>query len=151
MWITSGSQNEPVYPDADESRGHGGDAHLADIVSVAGADDPDEHRNGLTPIAARYAGREVPAILDPGDVVFFGGHVLHRSHANRSRARSRRAFVAHYCHARSLVPWDDDPLEAGEGANDRHVLARGSTHLPYAEPNFRTGAQFRAREAVSAP
>jgi Phytanoyl-CoA dioxygenase (PhyH) len=29
VWITSGSQNEPVYPDADESRGHGGDFQLA--------------------------------------------------------------------------------------------------------------------------
>ena len=32
-------------------------------------------------------GRERPAVLDPGDAVFFGGHVLHRSHANRSATR----------------------------------------------------------------
>jgi phytanoyl-CoA hydroxylase len=136
VWITSGSQNEPVYPDADESHGHGGDIHLADIAAVSGADDPDEDRNGLTPVAARYAGREVPAILDPGDAVFFGGHVLHRSHANRSATRSRRAFVAHYCNARSFVPWDDDPRTTGVGLNDRHILARGSTHLPHTEPRF---------------
>jgi phytanoyl-CoA hydroxylase len=136
--ITRGSQNEPVYPDADESKGHGGDILLADIPSVSGADDPDEARNDLTAVARRYAGREVPAILDPGDVVFFGGHVLHRSHANRSADRCRRSFVAHYCNARSYVPWDDDPLEAGEMANDRHILARGRTHLPYARPRFGT-------------
>jgi phytanoyl-CoA hydroxylase len=136
VWITAGSQNEPVYPDADESRGHGGDTHLADMFAIEGADDPDEARNGLTPVAARYAGREVPAVLEPGDIVFFGGHVLHRSHANRSATRSRRAFVAHYCNARSAVPWDDEALEPGELANDRHILARGSTHLPYAEPQF---------------
>jgi phytanoyl-CoA hydroxylase len=136
VWITCGSQNEPAYPDADESRGHGGDVHLADMFAIEGADDPDEARNGLTPVAARYAGREVPAVLDPGDVVLFGGHVLHRSHANRSPTRSRRAFVAHYCNARSLVPWDDEPLAPGELGNDRHILARGSTHLPYAQPRF---------------
>ena len=68
-------------------------------------------------------------MLDPGDAVFFHGHVLHRSHANRSATRTRRAFVAHYCNARSFVPWD-------EGGNDRHILARGSTHLPYALPLF---------------
>jgi phytanoyl-CoA hydroxylase len=68
--------------------------------------------------------------------VFFGGHVLHRSHANRSATRSRRAFVAHYCNARSFVPWDDDPRATGVGLNDRHILARGSTHLPHAEPRF---------------
>ena len=93
----AGSQHEPVYPDADERAGHGGDRQLADIPSIAGADDPDESRNGLTPVAAKYAGREVPAVLDPGDVVFFGGHVLHRSHANRSAdalaARLRRPLL----------------------------------------------------------
>lgn len=136
VWVTSGSQHEPVYPDADTSRGHGGDAQLAGIPSITGADDPDEARNGLTPVAARYSGRERPAVLEPGDAVFFGGHVLHRSHPNRSATRSRRAFVAHYCNARSFVPWDDDPREVGRGFNDRHVLARGATHLRHARPRF---------------
>jgi phytanoyl-CoA hydroxylase len=136
VWITAGSQHEPVYPDADPTRGHGGDVHLTDIEPVANADDPDESLNGLTTVARRYTGREVPAVLDPGDAVFFGGHVLHRSHANHSTMRSRRAFVAHYCNARSHVPWDDEPLAAGEMANGRHLLARGATHLPYAAPRF---------------
>jgi phytanoyl-CoA hydroxylase len=134
--VTSGSQHEPVYPDVDESAGHGGDRQLAGIPSIAGADDPDESRNGLTAVAAKYPGRELPAVLDPGDVVFFGGRVLHRSHRNRSATRSRRAFVAHYCNARSHVPWDDEPLADGETGNGRHILARGETHLPYAEPKF---------------
>jgi phytanoyl-CoA hydroxylase len=138
VWITRGSQHEPVYPDADETKGHGGDVHLADMVRIVGADDPDEARNGLTPVAARYAGREAPAVLDPGDAVLFGGHVLHRSHANRSATRSRRAFVAHYCNARSHVPWDDEPLAPGEMANERHILARGATHLPFAQPRWST-------------
>jgi phytanoyl-CoA hydroxylase len=136
VWITAGSQHEPVYPDADETAGHGGDTQLADMVAVRGADDPDEAVNGLAPVAAKYAGREVAAVLEPGDVVFFGGHVLHRSHANRSADRSRRSFVAHYCNARSAVPWDDEPRAAGELANHRHILARGSTHLPSAQPRF---------------
>jgi phytanoyl-CoA hydroxylase len=134
--ITAGSQHEPVYPDADEDAGHGGDRLLADIPAIAGSDDPDEARNELAAVAARYEGREVAAVLDPGDVVFFGGHVLHRSRANTSATRSRRAFVTHYCNARSFVPWDDEPLPAGEIGNGRHVLARGATHLPFAEPRF---------------
>jgi phytanoyl-CoA hydroxylase len=140
VWITAGSQNEPVYPDVDETAGHGGDQLLADIAAVAGADDPDETRNDLAAVAAKYPGREVPAILDPGDVVFFGGRVLHRSHANRSATRTRRAFVAHYCNARSYVPWDDEPPAEGEMGNGRHILARGDTHLPYARPKFTGGA-----------
>jgi phytanoyl-CoA hydroxylase len=136
--VTTGSQHEPVYPDVDELAGHGGDRLLADIPSIAGADDPDESRNGLTAVAAKYEGAERAAVVEPGDVVFFGGHVLHRSHANRSATRSRRSFVAHYCNARSYVPWDDEPLAAGEMANERHILARGETHLPYAQPRFGT-------------
>jgi ectoine hydroxylase-related dioxygenase (phytanoyl-CoA dioxygenase family) len=138
VWVTAGSQAEPVYPDVDEHAGHGGDVLLAGIPSVAGADDPDESRNDLIAVAAKYPGREVPSVLEPGDVVFFGGHVLHRSHANRSATRSRRSFVAHYCNARSYVPWDDEPLAKDEMGNDRHILARGTTHLPYARPKFGT-------------
>ena len=66
----------------------------------------------------------------------FSGDVLHRSHANRSATRSRRAFVGHYCNARSFVPWDDEPLADGQAGNERHILARGSTHLPFARPRF---------------
>jgi chlorinating enzyme len=136
VWITPGSHHEPVYPDADKQAGHGGDRHLANIESITGADDPDETRNGLARIAAKYAGREIPAVLEPGDVVFFDGHVLHRSHANQSETRSRRSFVAHYCNARSYVPWDDEPLADGEIGNGRHILARGTTHLPHSQPRF---------------
>jgi phytanoyl-CoA hydroxylase len=128
LWVTSGSQHEPVYPDVDESKGHGGDTHLADMHAVSGADDPDESVNDLAEVAARYPGRERPAILDPGDAVFFGGHVLHRSHRNRSATRTRKAFVGHYCNARSHVPWETE--------HGPHLLARGSTHLPYSRPKF---------------
>jgi ectoine hydroxylase-related dioxygenase (phytanoyl-CoA dioxygenase family) len=128
LWVTSGSQHEPVYPDADEAKGHGGDFHLADIRPVSGADDPDESVNELAPVAAKYRGRERAAVLDPGDAVFFDGHVLHRSYPNRSATRSRRAFVGHYCNARSHVPWETE--------HGPHLLARGSTHLPTSAPRF---------------
>jgi phytanoyl-CoA hydroxylase len=151
--VTAGSQHEPVYPDVDEQAGHGGDRLLADIPSIAGADDPDERRNELTAVAAKYEGREVAAVVEPGDVVFFGGHVLHRSHANASATRSRRSFVAHYCNARSHVPWDDEPLQDGEMGNGRHILARGETRLPYAHPKFGTpcAANGYRDEAATSP
>lgn len=130
LWMTVGSQHEPVYPPADpEARQHG-NRELSDIVGVNNVSDVDESVNGLTPIAKKYEGREVPAIVEPGDVVFFGGHILHRSHANRSKDRFRRAFVAHYCNARSYTQW--------QGGNQAHILARGDTHLPFAKPRFGT-------------
>ena len=85
----------------------------------------------------------------PGDVIFFGGHVFHRSHRNDS-GRSRRAFVSHYCNARSRVPWNHrksyDGEEQGGAANHEHILARGTTHLPYGQPRFGTACAANAPE-----
>ena len=143
LWMTTGSNHEPVYPDGSERARPGGHRLLAGIRWVAGADDPDEERNDLAAVARRYAGREVPVELEPGDVAFFSGRILHRSHANRSATRMRRSFVGHYCNARSFVPWDDDDAPApDEPANNRHLLARGATHMPYARPRFGTAVEL---------
>ena len=87
-----------------------------------------------------------------GDVVFFGGHVLHRSKDNWTTDQFRRAFVSHYCNARSFTQWGDNPdipRSAAEAAdpvtgmtNGSHILARGDTHLPFAQPRF--GSQCAA-------
>jgi phytanoyl-CoA hydroxylase len=82
--------------------------------------------------------------------VFFGGHILHRSHSNRSD-RSRRAFVGHYCNARSWVPWNHGQPFEGAAANDLHILARGTTHLPYAQPLFGTPCAANQPAASAAP
>lgn len=38
----------------------------------------------------------VPIVLDPGDVVFFGGLTIHGSYPNRTKDRFRRSFICHY-------------------------------------------------------
>jgi phytanoyl-CoA hydroxylase len=136
LWFTPGSQHEPIYPDP---RGWAASmqANLGDLGTIDQASNTDETVNGLSRIAKKYAGQEVPVIAEPGDVVFFGGHVLHRSHTNRSN-RPRRSFVGHYCNARSWVPWNHGEPYEGEAANDQHILARGDTHLPFAQPKFGT-------------
>ncbi len=83
LWMTRGTQHEPVYPDVQKiGQNHAPDA-LAGLTPIDNASHVDEDVNGLTPVARRYAGQETPVIVDPGDVVFFQGHILHRSHANR--------------------------------------------------------------------
>ncbi len=130
MWMSRGSQVEPIYPPTD---GYGyGEWGLKDIPSVSGVgghcNDDEDAKNELRPVTKPY--EEVPVILDPGDVAFFGGHVLHRSLSNKTTDRFRRAFVNHYCNARSFTTW--------LGGNCKHILARGNTHLPYARPRFGT-------------
>jgi len=143
--IAGGSNHEPVYPDGSARGRPGGHRLLSDVAWISGADDPDERRNELAQVVARrYAGREVAVELEPGDVAFFSGRVLHRSHANRSASRTRRSFVAHYCNARSFVAWDDPDVADGQAANDRHILARGATHMPAGAPRFGTPVELSA-------
>ena len=153
MYFTAGSQCEPIYPDAHNLRRHYPEAAAepSDLRIVDHVSDTNERANGLTPVAERYRGSELVCRADPGDVVFFGGHILHRSHRNRSTDRLRRAFVSHYCNARSFTQWDygyGDPM-----TNGRHILARGTTHLPFAQPKFGTpcAANRPAPEPTAAP
>lgn len=132
LWMCEGSQIEPIFP---PTHGYGhGDWGLADIPTVLGvgghSNDDEDPKNELKPIAAKYREREVPCVMEPGDVAFFGGHVLHRSLRNKTPDRTRRSFVNHYCNARSFTNWD--------GGNFKHILARGNTHLPFAQPRFGT-------------
>ena len=143
MWFAAGSQNEPVYPPLE---GYGfGNTNINEIEHVTGISDPNDSNNDLAKIADKYPQLLVSA--KPGDVVFFGGHVLHRSKANCTTDRFRRSFVSHFCNARSFTQWGAD-IDAGKTnnsdaqdpitgmANGSHILARGDSHLPFARPRF---------------
>ena len=142
MWMAAGSQVEPVYPPPKPEPWYG-DRQLPGVPEVAGVSNNDEALNQLSPVAHRYPQLLVPA--KAGDVVFFNGHVLHRSKTNVTTDRFRRSFVSHYCNARSFTQWGgintpgiskQDPVTLMSNAS--HILARGDTHLPYALPRFGT-------------
>jgi ectoine hydroxylase-related dioxygenase (phytanoyl-CoA dioxygenase family) len=146
MSFARGSHVEPVYPPCPDGTYGFGDRLVSDVTHVRGVSE-DDSINTLVPIAARYEPVLVPARA--GDVVFFGGHVLHMSRANRTTDRFRRAFVGHYCNARSFTQWGADGDRADVHAshvvdpvtkmtNGSHILARGDTHLPFAQPRFGT-------------
>ena len=148
MWFARGSGDEPVYPPCPEVKSglkYGfGDRWVSDIKHVKGVSDTDDNANDLAQVADRYD--QVLGSVKAGDVVFFNGHVLHRSKDNWTENRFRRAFVSHYCNARSFTQWgadkdaDGNPIkDAHTGAtNASHILARGDTHLPFAQPRFGT-------------
>lgn len=153
LWMATGSQHEPVYP-PDKGKGFG-DHILGDIHGVNGVSNPNDEENDLTRIADKY--NQLLLSAKGGDVVFFGGHILHRSKKNWSTDRFRRSFVGHYCNARSFTQWNSgDTSDADPAtlmANHRHILARGDTHLPFAQPQFGTpcaallSAEDRRRES----
>ncbi len=72
--------------------------------------------------------KKILAEAKSGDVILFHGHLIHGSRRNRSKDRYRRAFVSHYANARSYTEWS--------GGNANQILARGSTHLPFARARF---------------
>lgn len=142
--FTVGSQHEPIYPTEDRvGQNH---ANIGDLTVVENVSHDDLAVNTLSRVAARYTGREVTAIMDPGDVAFFAGHVLHRSLANDSEDRFRRSFVGHYANARSFTMWGSPDRQSP--ANDRHILARGATHLPWGQPRFGTPVDLGTRTAA---
>jgi hypothetical protein len=148
MWFTVGTQNEPIYPTTDKRGRNHGDT-LADLEAVENVSNTDDQVNTLSRIARKYPGQDVPAIMDPGDVAFFAGHVLHRSHRNRSTDRFRRSFVGHYANARSYTRWGS---RTGDQTNNQHILARGTTHFPFGLPRFGTPcAANQLREGSAAP
>jgi hypothetical protein len=90
-------------------------------------------------------------ICEPGDVIFFHSHLLHRSHRNHTADRYRRSFVSHYCNARSWVPWNHGQPWEGPSANSLHMLARGGTHLPFAQPKFGTPVYLASSAPTGVP
>ena len=156
MWFARGSGAEPVYPPCPDGSYGFGDRLVSDVMHVRGVSDTEENVNMLARVAANY--EHVLAPAEAGDVVFFGGHVLHMSRANTTKDRLRRAFVGHYCNARSFTQWGADAPRGDAQAshashasqashvidpvtrmtNGSHILARGDTHLPFARPRFGT-------------
>jgi hypothetical protein len=90
---------------------------------LGGADDPDESVNELAPIAAKYAGRERPAVLDPAtpsSSAAMSFTALMRTAATRERGGRSLALLQ-----RALA------RAVGDRARP-HLLACGATHLQHA-------------------
>ena len=105
-----------------------GSHHEAISQEVAKPDNTKDFQEGLTEVQSVDTSGEVLAEAKAGDVVFFHGHLLHRSRQNRSQNRFRRCYVCHYANARAYTEWG--------GGNLNHILARGATHLPFAKAKF---------------
>jgi phytanoyl-CoA hydroxylase len=149
LWVVPGSHCEPIYPPHFTPFGqvHAANA-FEDLHAVENVSHLDDEVNTLTRVVRRYP-PPIPVPMEPGDVLFFDGHLLHRSYPNRTADRWRRAFVCHYCNARSWVPWNHGEPFEGDSANYLHILARGSTHLPYASPKFGTRVDLYSPDLVS--
>ncbi len=64
------------------------------VLCAEQADHDTSFTNVTVPLAPGLQPEDV--IMEPGDVLFFNGQVIHGSLPNRSRTRFRRALIAHY-------------------------------------------------------
>lgn len=92
LHVVVGSHRLPLLP-----------TRQADLTTYF-ADDGVDVPSGMTIVAPE---------LEPGDVLFFGGSVIHGSGPNRSHERFRRSFICHYVGASvtHLNPWNQ-PVES---------------------------------------
>ena len=118
--VVAGSHRLPLLPTRQ--------ADLTRYFADDGVDVPD----GMTVVAP---------VLAPGDVLFFGGSVIHGSGPNRSRDRFRRSFISHYVGASTahLNPWNR-PVETF----DRRVVAVAESPVGPWQDSF-AGRQQRNR------
>jgi ectoine hydroxylase-related dioxygenase (phytanoyl-CoA dioxygenase family) len=113
LWVLPGSHVEPVHE------------HVADTRPAANV--------GYTEIVDHDMSGEVPVLLDPGDVLFFDSHLMHRSTDNGSDRR-RAAMVYHYATAETV------DLSAPAIASDPDAL--GEMPDGVAETAARTGSVY---------
>lgn len=150
LWVAPGTSHEPIYPPHEASAHVHAREAFQDLHEIEHASHLDDTVNTLSPIARKH-GEPFPVRLQPGDALFFHGHLLHRSYPNRSADRMRRAFVCHYCNARSWVPWNHGAPFDGDAANGLHVLGRGWSHLPFASPKFGTTVWLSPPDVTAIP
>jgi chlorinating enzyme len=149
LWVIPGSNAEPIYPTPERALTVHAEESFDDLETVENVSMLDDSINTLHRMVKKYPD-PIPVPCEPGDVVFFQGHLLHRSHRNRTTDRFRRAFVSHYCNARSWVPWNHGQTWEGASGNYMHILARGDTHLPFAHPQFGTAVETHTGEKTPA-
>jgi len=69
-------------------------SHTLDIVCPEEADASVSFTKDFVPVPDGLAQVAVP--MEAGDVLFFGGNLIHGSFPNRSKDRFRRSFICHY-------------------------------------------------------
>jgi ectoine hydroxylase-related dioxygenase (phytanoyl-CoA dioxygenase family) len=115
LWVLPGSHTEPVHE------------HVPDTRPGANV--------GYTEIVDHDMSDEIPVLLDPGDVLVFDSHLMHRSTDNRS-SQLRAAMVYHYAQA------DTIDRTAQAMADDADAL--GEMPDGVAERAVRTGSVYDA-------
>lgn len=150
LWVAPTSGHEPIYPPRNPWAHIHSAGAFEGLTEVDHVSHLDDEVNTLSEVVGKYP-PPVSVPMKAGDVLFFNGRLFHRSYPNQSKDRFRRAYVCHYCNARSWVPWNHGAPFEGDCANRHHILARGWSHLPFAKPRFGTPVDLSPVDESATP
>lgn len=93
----------------------------------------------------------VPIILDPGDVLFFNGQVVHGSGPNLSQDRFRRSLIGHYVagDAREIWKWYHPVLRMDGSEVDLELSQNGGTCGTWVDLNGKQVIKVGGSEALA--
>ena len=114
LWVIPGSHRNGVLY---QQKSHGGNPEFDGAPMSYGFDDSTE----------------IPVEVKKGSVVFFNGHLLHRSAKNRSKDDFRRVLVNHYMNSYSFLPWGPNAEGESCARYDRRNVMFVSGKDPYPE------------------
>lgn len=69
-------------------------SHRLPVLCAVAADTSASFTDITVPVPEQFD--RVPAVMTPGDVLFFHGNLIHGSEPNRSEDRFRRSLIGHY-------------------------------------------------------
>jgi ectoine hydroxylase-related dioxygenase (phytanoyl-CoA dioxygenase family) len=114
-------------------------SHRFDVICPIKSDTTRSFTDETVPIPDGY--EVVDVIMEPGDVLFFDGNLIHGSEPNTSKDRFRRIVVGHYVHA--------DAEQVGYWYNPAYRFDGSALQIPGAEGATTCGTFVDAPDGVA--
>lgn len=92
----------------------------------------------------------IPVLMQPGDVLFFNGQLVHGSLPNVSKDRFRRSLIAHYIEgeAQQVAAWNKPALRMDGSVIDLETSENGSKCGTWVDQNGRPVIEVSSYEIV---
>ncbi len=85
--------------------------HKLGLLPHGAVKNHDEHEAWTEETEGVDTSRQIPVVMEKGDILFFHELVIHSSNKNRSKDRWRRSYVCHYIREDAVVTFREDLRE----------------------------------------
>jgi phytanoyl-CoA hydroxylase len=126
-------------------------SHTWPILCSVEADAAASFTNVTVPLPEMYD--TVPVEMEPGDVMFFNGSLVHGSNPNTSTNRFRRSLIGHYIDGRAeqVTRFDQPVLKMDGTALELEDGAQGAPCGVWTDRDGTPGIELRGLEVASIP